>query len=183
MANLFAQRLSRRMRKDKSNTNNSTGGSNDNSNSSDSSNSKDKKPKRNFFTRRKNKKKAMLSSLLERVMSDGGDDDSDVFSNNSPNVNNQEGNDADMQPVSLTTLFIQSHDTLRGYEIDATVPPTWNDRAPLLRGPKGQPETPHLLKGVSSSITITMTRVTYCWVYLPSFTSFDFLRLIASIVQ
>ena len=52
-------------------------------------------------------------------------------------------------PPSLSTMFIQSTDTLRQTELDPHIPLTWNDRPPLLMGPRGQPETPNLLKGVS----------------------------------
>jgi hypothetical protein len=53
--------------------------------------------------------------------------------------------------VGLQYMFIQSTDTLRGVEIDARVPAGWNDKPPLLEGPRGQPETINLLKGVRIS--------------------------------
>ncbi len=61
---------------------------------------------------------------------------------------------SDPAPISLSTLFIQSHDTLRGLEIEKASSSSnhvWNDRPPLLVGPKGQPESLTLLKGVSTT--------------------------------
>lgn len=55
--------------------------------------------------------------------------------------------DIDHSP-SLHSMVIQSHDTLRGQEIDLSIPPGWRDRPPLIEGPRGQPETPNLLKGL-----------------------------------
>jgi hypothetical protein len=50
---------------------------------------------------------------------------------------------------SLRNLVIGSVDTLTDKELPTRIPPTWNDRPPLLRGPRGTPETTLLLKGVS----------------------------------
>jgi hypothetical protein len=43
-------------------------------------------------------------------------------------------------PVSLAMMAIGSVDTLRGTSLDQWVPNTWNNRTPLLTGPKGMPE-------------------------------------------
>lgn len=51
-------------------------------------------------------------------------------------------------PISLSQMFIQSYDTLREISIDQRIPSTWNERPPLITGPKNQPETTALLKGV-----------------------------------
>ena len=42
---------------------------------------------------------------------------------------------------SLRNLVIGSVDTLTDKELPTRIPPTWNDRPPLLRGPRGTPET------------------------------------------
>jgi len=60
-------------------------------------------------------------------------------------------NDNNSIPPGLSTMFIQSIDTLRQTQLAASIPPTWNDKPPLLEGPRGQPETPNLLKGVSNN--------------------------------
>ena len=51
-------------------------------------------------------------------------------------------------PPSLSSMFIQSVDTLRGREIPLEISPLWNERPPLLVGPRGTPETTTLLKGL-----------------------------------
>jgi hypothetical protein len=51
-------------------------------------------------------------------------------------------------PLSLDQMAIQSCDTLRGWETSLVIPPTWNDRPPLLIGPRGMAENDELLKGV-----------------------------------
>jgi hypothetical protein len=52
--------------------------------------------------------------------------------------------------VSLTNMVIGSVDTLRGTALSKEIPPTWNDQPPLLQGRRNVPETPLLLKGVST---------------------------------
>ncbi|GAX28204.1 hypothetical protein FisN_22Hh230 [Fistulifera solaris] len=56
--------------------------------------------------------------------------------------------DLDDNAPSLRNLVIGSVDTLTEKELPTRIPPTWNDRPPLLRGPRGTPETTLLLKGV-----------------------------------
>jgi hypothetical protein len=56
-------------------------------------------------------------------------------------------------PLSLSQMVIQSHDSLRGYETDVTIPVTWNDRPPLLTGPRQKAEDETLLKAVRILLT------------------------------
>lgn len=49
---------------------------------------------------------------------------------------------------SLRNMVIGSVDTLTEKDLPTRIPPTWNDQPPLLRGPRGTPETTQLLKGV-----------------------------------
>ena len=63
--------------------------------------------------------------------------------------------DADVPP-SLRQMFIQSADCLRDTDSitkslhrQQNTSKMWNDKPPMLQGPRGKPETPNLLKGVS----------------------------------
>jgi len=60
------------------------------------------------------------------------------------------GDDFDADPVlpSLENLVIQSSDTLRETQIDMMIAQGWSGTMPILQGPRGQPETTNLLKGV-----------------------------------
>jgi hypothetical protein len=62
--------------------------------------------------------------------------------------------DLDDNAPSLRNLVIGSVDTLTEKELPTRIPPTWNDRPPLLRGPRGTPETTLLLKGVSPLVLL-----------------------------
>lgn len=50
---------------------------------------------------------------------------------------------------SLRSMLIGSVDLLTEQELSTRIPSPWNDQPPLLRGPRGTPETTQLLKGVS----------------------------------
>ena len=51
-------------------------------------------------------------------------------------------------PPTLNDLIIQSSDTLCETQMDMKIPIGWSGTIPILQGPRGQMETPNLLKGV-----------------------------------
>lgn len=50
--------------------------------------------------------------------------------------------------LGLSDMVIRSVDSLRATNLSSKIPPTWNDKPPLLRGPRNTEESPNLLKGV-----------------------------------
>lgn len=67
--------------------------------------------------------------------------------------------DSDDNFPSLRNMVIGSVDTLTEQELPTRIPPTWNDQPPLLRGPRGTPETTQLLKGVSHIIIYILLKI------------------------